>query len=259
MKHIPVLIFLFLSLYATAQRTDTFEVYFALKETKLNKKTIDYLDSLIGKRLLADGKKITLLGYGDYRGSPGRNDTISAERAMAVRRYLSGKHIDSNDIVLAEGKGKIERPGMTSRDGYAPDRKVMIIAKWKASVTNNIDDLEVGEAVVLKNILFYAGRAVIMPESNPELDKLYMFMVRNKTVKIQLEGHICCTPTQRMDEELSENRAKAIRDYLVDLGISSDRINYVGYGFLHPLVQGDWWDESEQRKNRRVEMRVLSR
>lgn len=263
MKNILICLLLLPAVQSYCQGADTFDVHFALRETSLTKTNADYLDKLIKQSKIKPGQPLMLLGYADYRGTPAHNDTVSTERANSVQAYLVAKGFDKNDITQCLGKGQIARPGMTGKEGYAPDRKVQIITQGTTKM--NIKELKVNETVNLKNIFFEGGLPDIAQSSMPELENLLNFLNQNKKVTIQIEGHVCCKGINTVnegpytnDQQLSELRAKAIYDYLAAKGISKQRMKYVGYGTTKPLIYPAT-TEDQQAQNRRVEIRILSK
>lgn len=245
----------FLSCFSCARGMgpDTFAVYFALKDTTLSQPARNSMDSII--KTIADDS-IVLLGYADYRGTAGFNDTISLQRALNVQQYLTAHGIDKKNITVCIGKGKIERPGMTGKTGNAPDRKVLIILSHVKRATS-LDKLKVNEAIALHNISFYPGSPEVLPTSLPELDMLYTFMAQNKIVHIQIEGNICCWHAG-LHELLSEARARTVYVYLMNRGIEPERMSYIGLGFTHPISYLEE-TEADRQKNRRVEIRIISK
>lgn len=265
-RNMKISVLFILTLFAFScygQEADTFMLHYALRETTLNKTNRAVLNKLIYGKKITPGMKFTILGFADYRGTGPHNDTVSSERAMNVLAYLVSKGFDKKDITDCVGKGKIERPGMTGINGNAPDRKVLIITPHATHI--DINTLEVNETVTLKNIQFEGGLPDIEQSSMPELENLLNFMTRNKKVNIQIEGHVCCKGIKTVSEgpysddmQLSALRAKAIFDYLAAKGISKTRMKYVGYGTSRPLVYPAV-TEDDQTKNRRVEIRILSK
>ncbi len=131
----------------------------------------------------------------------------------------------------------------------------------------DLTSISLNEAITLKNLLFYGDRHEVLPESMGELENLYKLMKENNMVKIQIEGHICCMDPKdgndKKDEDnsgwLSETRAKAVADYLIEKGIPASRLKHKGFGNLKPLVPFPEKNESDRVKNRRVEIRIISK
>ena len=261
MKNLLLLCLLFCATYGYSQRTDTFTVHFALKETTVSTTSAAAINKLISKKKIKPGQPLLVLGYADYRGTTEHNDSVSTDRAMSVQDYLVSKGFSKSDIQTA-GKGKIDR-AMTAKGGYAPDRKVLIITQTTTDL--DINKVAVNETVTLKNIFFEGGLPDILPASMPELQNLIEFLNTNKSVHIQIEGHVCCkgmttsnTGPYSNDIDLSKLRAKAVYTYLAAKGIAKDRMKFEGFGTTRPKVYPAN-TEDDQQANRRVEIRILSK
>lgn len=114
--------------------------------------------------------------------------------------------------------------------------------------------IEVGESIQLKNVFFAQSKAVLLPESYPELDRLVRIMKENETIEIQLEGHTDGRGDPKANLILSEQRVEAVKQYLVSKGISEKRIVGKGYGGTKPRVSND--TEENRKLNRRVEFKI---
>ncbi|HEY1038096.1 MAG TPA: OmpA family protein [Bacteroidia bacterium] len=115
--------------------------------------------------------------------------------------------------------------------------------------------LEVGSTIRLNNIFFDFGKATLRPESYPELDRLVTYMADNKGMVIELSGHTDNVGSDDANLKLSDDRAKAVTEYIVAQGIAADRIKAIGYGETKPIGTNDT-DEGKQL-NRRVEFTIL--
>jgi len=122
-----------------------------------------------------------------------------------------------------------------------------------------IDRINVGERVgdrfVLKNIYFDYDKATLRPESKPELDKLLALLKKIPSLKVEISGHTDNKGSEEYNLKLSEDRAKAVVDYLVAAGIDPTRLTYKGYGFSQPIASNET-DEGRQL-NRRVEFKII--
>lgn len=115
--------------------------------------------------------------------------------------------------------------------------------------------IEKGAKVVLNNIFFETGKATLSPESRVELGKAIDLMKTNPTMKIEVGGHTDNVGDDASNMKLSHDRAKAVREYLVQGGIAPDRVQSKGYGESNPVAGND---TSEGRKaNRRTEFIIL--
>ena len=107
---------------------------------------------------------------------------------------------------------------------------------------------------MLRNVFFASGSALLDDRSRHELQRLFDLLQDQPTLRIRIGGHtddVGETDNQR----LSEARARAVRDYLVDEGISAEWLNYRGYGESRPLQPGN--SEAARALNRRTTVEVL--
>lgn len=114
--------------------------------------------------------------------------------------------------------------------------------------------IETGTKVTLKNIYFNVSKFDLKTESFPELDRLAQLMRENPAMSIRLEGHTDTVGDFDANVELSRNRVNEVKRYLVSKGISSDRIETIGYGPSRPINTNKGL--KERPENRRVEMVV---
>ncbi|MEL6987561.1 MAG: OmpA family protein [Bacteroidota bacterium] len=107
----------------------------------------------------------------------------------------------------------------------------------------------------LKNIYFERTKSVILRESYKELDRIAQILMRNKEIKIQVEGHTdnVGDPSDLM--ALSEERTVAVKKYFIKKGIDGKRIKVIGYGATRPLMENS--SEAKKWRNRRVEIKVI--
>ncbi len=117
--------------------------------------------------------------------------------------------------------------------------------------------VEVGKEIVLRNIFFDFNKATLRPESKAELENLTQLMRENPTLKIEISGHTDNVGSAAYNKTLSEQRAKAVVDYLIAAGIAADRLTSVGYGFDKPIASNAT-DEGRQL-NRRTEFKIISK
>ncbi|MFH1322162.1 MAG: OmpA family protein [Bacteroidota bacterium] len=117
--------------------------------------------------------------------------------------------------------------------------------------------LIVGTKIVLNNIFFDHDMATLRPESTSELNRLVNVMKDNPSIKIEISGHTDNTGSDAYNQKLSENRAKAVVDYLIQKSITTERMEYKGYGESVPIATND--TEEGKQLNRRTEFEILSK
>ena len=120
-----------------------------------------------------------------------------------------------------------------------------------------LQPIEVNAAIVLKNIFFDFNKFDLKPESQVELDRVVQLMQDNPTVKIQIEGHTDNIGNAADNMKLSENRAKAVVNYLVSKNISITRLTAKGFGATKPIADNS--TEEGRAQNRRTELKVVAR
>jgi outer membrane protein OmpA-like peptidoglycan-associated protein len=117
--------------------------------------------------------------------------------------------------------------------------------------------VKVGSKIILKNIFFDFDKTTLRPTSTAELDRLVKMLNDIPTLKIEISGHTDNVGSEEYNKNLSEGRAKAVVDYLVNKGVRSDRLKFAGYGESKPIKTND--TKEGRQLNRRTEFEVLSK
>ncbi len=116
-------------------------------------------------------------------------------------------------------------------------------------------DLKEGQVIRLKNVYFQADSSSITSDSYEALDNIFEFLSANKDVTIEVGGHTNSRPQHDYADNLSNLRAKAVMQYLVDKGIEPRRIKYKGYGKRQPIATNS--TVAGRKLNQRVEIKIL--
>ncbi len=129
---------------------------------------------------------------------------------------------------------------------------------FRSKVQRNIElePISLGASLVLRNIYFDTGRWDLLPDSYAELERLIYFLDINARVVIEVSGHTDNTGDKEDKIELSLNRANAVKNYLIDRGIASDRLVVKGYGMYKPIASNETY--MGRQRNRRVEFMIIS-
>jgi OOP family OmpA-OmpF porin len=104
------------------------------------------------------------------------------------------------------------------------------------------------------NIQFDFDSPILKTESFPILDKAAAAMKADPSVKFVLNGHASSEGTPQHNQELSVQRANAVKTYLVNSSVSESNLTVVGYGDTRPVSNND--TEAGRVLNRRVEIKV---
>jgi outer membrane protein OmpA-like peptidoglycan-associated protein len=115
-----------------------------------------------------------------------------------------------------------------------------------------LNPLEVNAKIELRPIYFQQSKAIILEESYGELERLATLLLETPKLHIRIEGHTDNVGKAEDLLRLSEERAEAIRDFLIKKGCAASRIETKGFGAKFPISDNN--SEELRSKNRRVEV-----
>ncbi|MES2140321.1 MAG: OmpA family protein [Bacteroidota bacterium] len=118
-----------------------------------------------------------------------------------------------------------------------------------------LQKVEVGKKIVLNNIFFDSNESTLRKESFSELERAVKLMNDMVSLQIEISGHTDNIGSSKSNRQLSELRAKAVKDYLVSKGCDEGRLKYKGYGSVQPISTNN--TEIGRQMNRRTEFKVL--
>lgn len=137
-----------------------------------------------------------------------------------------------------------------------PELKVEVIPDVEEEDEKfELEKIDRDSSIVLKNILFEFDKAVLLPESHKELNRLFEFMQENDSISILFEGHTDNIGSHEYNMELSLRRAEAVGSYLIKKGIDPERLSWKGYGKTRPVSLNK--TEEGRQLNRRVAFRII--
>jgi OOP family OmpA-OmpF porin len=108
---------------------------------------------------------------------------------------------------------------------------------------------------VLTGVTFDTSKWEIKSRFYPILNSVFTILQNNPNLKLEIEGHTDSRGSAEYNQRLSDNRARAVMDYLVARGIASNRLSARGYGFERPAASNA--TAAGRAQNRRVELRPL--
>ncbi len=117
--------------------------------------------------------------------------------------------------------------------------------------------IEAGSKIVLENIFFNTGSAELQPSSTIELEKVIQLLRENQMLRIEIIGHTDNIGKDADNLTLSNNRAKAVVDFLIGKGVAPRRLSAKGLGATQPLATND--TEEGRAQNRRTELKVIAK
>ncbi|MCX7696409.1 MAG: OmpA family protein [Bacteroidales bacterium] len=121
----------------------------------------------------------------------------------------------------------------------------------------NLQPIETDEEYVIENIYYDFDKATLRPESKIELDKLVKLLKENPNLLVEINSHTDERGSHEYNIKLSQARAESVVNYLIEHGISSDRLIAKGYGKTRPVIPHARTEE-EHQVNRRTSFRILN-
>ncbi|MCZ2100391.1 MAG: OmpA family protein [Chitinophagales bacterium] len=118
------------------------------------------------------------------------------------------------------------------------------------------DKVKQGQIIEIKNLYFAMDSFNISKNSYDVLEDIYVFLMTNKKVVVEIGGHTNNIPSDEYCNRLSTARAKSVAEYLIGLGVSPEKIQFKGYGKMKPIA--DNRTPLGRSKNQRVELKILS-
>lgn len=122
-----------------------------------------------------------------------------------------------------------------------------------------LDKIYKNREITLDNIYYDFDKSDIREDAKPTLNLLARTLRENPTIKIQLNSHTDCRGNDRYNEDLSQRRAQSAVDYLISLGVGSERLTAKGYGESQPAVicVCNQCSEADLQANRRTTFKIL--
>lgn len=208
-------------------------------------------------------KVLRAMPTGTYKGRVVDFDTKKGIKAEIIFRSKTERDSFSTDE-NGEFITKLPLGEVIGFDVYAPcyffENRMFRIERT-GELEFALPKVKKGAVFPIKNLYFVGNKAVLLPKSEPTLPRLLAFMKRNDCGIVEIAGHINQPNRppvipESWDYKLSVRRAQLVYDYLLENGITADRMTYQGYGnsqMIHPTAR----TEEKQAMNRRVEIRVI--
>ncbi|MCP4808923.1 MAG: OmpA family protein [Proteobacteria bacterium] len=133
--------------------------------------------------------------------------------------------------------------------GTAPEAMVVELKDTNVEVEGDT-------VVILQKVQFDTGRATIKEASFPLLDEVAnVLLINPQIVRVEIQGHTDNVGTDETNKKLSQRRAQAVRDYLIDAGVKKSRLVAEGKGSTEPVESND--TEAGRSANRRVQFEIV--
>ncbi|MNU93369.1 flagellar motor protein MotB [compost metagenome] len=187
--------------------------------------------------LKIDHGKVHLISYTDTVGSTLYNKNLASRRLLAVSKLIDSTNIRNFTMDSTNQNEKRKKTNLTDESFRRVDVLIYSVEP----------KIKLGTPVNLR-INFNPQTVNFIPSSIENLKTLQLLMEMDTTLKIKLNGYVCCQP----DLILSLHRAEKVKSYLIDHGIHANRISCYGYSNTVALVPET--SEDNKKMNRRVEV-----
>ena len=227
------------------------------------------LDGVVGSREDRDRAADSVIRQ--VAGLRGLTNNLRSQEAVCAEAVLDSlKALVDSDPSESQISYLVDENCNVTLTGWVPTDELKDgIAKLASAtpgvqvVTNNV---EVGypkkkvsdiliEILRVQNIFFDHNKWSIRRESLVSLDKIADVLKKYPDVRVRIEGHTDAVDTEQYNQWLSNQRANAVRDALVQRGIGKERLEAVGYGESRPIATND--NPEGRAENRRIEFKVL--
>ena len=202
--------FLLFTSFQLSAQTDTIKIYFDIGASEAS--TQELLKLNVDK---SDWQKVDLISYTDYLGSEKLNNQLSINRSREIRSRLVQYGLNTSILGVVKGEG-ITGQTLSSSKGIQENRRTDIIITKKPSkpiaeaeeikempsenkepieeieLKSQIESANIGDQMVLKNMVFLPGQHFLTETSLRPYNKLFETLQQNPELKIKIEVHICC-------------------------------------------------------------------
>lgn len=226
--------------------------------------------------------------YVSYQNSIGAADIFRSKLPKALRpnpvAMIKGRVLDAETNLPLEAKidyenlSKNKKEGIAKSDGKSGEYSIILptgaaygflgIAEGYFSVSQNLDlstlseykeivqdiklvPIKKGQTIRLNNIFFDPNKFTLRSESTSELNRLLKLLKERPTMKIEIQGHTDDVGSESSNLTLSQNRSKAVYDYLIKNEVIASRLATKGFGESKPLVANT--SAENKQLNRRVD------
>lgn len=194
--------------------------------------------------------------------SKARTDTalaVAKRKVAAARLEELGEIKNKEQLKARELEIQMEQQ---ARDEALRDKEAALMERENAlakadALRKELEDLQAmkterGMVITLGDVLFSFGKTDLLPGAMNTIDKLAKFLAEYPNKTVLIEGHTDNIGSEEYNQNLSEQRALAVKSALIQVGVDASRIDTVGLGESSPITDNS--TEAGRLKNRRVEI-----
>ncbi|MCH2023580.1 MAG: OmpA family protein [Saprospiraceae bacterium] len=216
------------------------------------------LSSLIctGQQKLIPTENLALLNVkvANMEMNPRPNDHIIFEGINSKKKFTGQSDESGNfQILLPEGDNyKIKIQGLSKQIDF--DK--VNIPEQEGTITGDlVIKYRPERSFTLHDVHFETGKSTLLPASYPTLNELVEAIKIKKDLRLEIAGHTDSIGDDESNQILSQNRAQAVVNYLINKGINKSKLTAKGYGEKQPIATNE--TKEGRKENRRTEARIL--
>ena len=183
-----------------------------------------------------------------------QSDSDKAKSDMADSQAASANALSAAQADAEQSRLAAQQSQLSAQQAEAD--KVAMRARLAEQLNSILQtrDTARGLIVSMSDVLFDTGKYSLKPGAREKLAKVAGILLAYPGLNIEVGGYTDNVGSDEMNQTLSENRARSVRDYLVQQGVSADAVTARGFGETLPVASND--DSAGRQQNRRVELLV---
>jgi outer membrane protein OmpA-like peptidoglycan-associated protein len=184
-----------------------------------------------------------------------RRADAEADRVIALAERRAAEDA-AERARLAAQQAEAQRLEAESLRQRAEDEKRELRAELMRQLNLILETRDTARGLIINvsDVLFDTGRYTLRPGAREKLAKISGIILAHPGLKLEIEGHTDSVGSEEYNQQLSENRAGAVRDYLLQQGISINNLTARGLGETTPVASNE--TSAGRQQNRRVELVV---
>ncbi len=196
------------------------------------------------------GLRFFIEGHTDSLSTPEKDKRLSKERVGTVIKYLESLNIKKYRFD-GTGFGSERLLVLSDYDENKSKNRRIELIRTDINESGLRDALDKNGKAIL-HIRFDTGKATLRPEEYEIVEEMAKLLNSDEKLNLSIEGHTDDVGSSEANNKLSLERARTIRNGLIEMGIASKRLKIAGYGSMRPLVMNN--SAENRAKNRRVEI-----
>jgi len=180
--------------------------------------------------------------------------TVAANRAKAEAQAEADRAArERNDAEAARVLALAQEQATRTQ---AEEEKMQLREQLRQQLNLILETRETARGLIvnMSDVLFDTGKYSLKPGAREKLAKISGIILPHPGLKLEVEGHTDSVGSDEYNQRLSEQRANAVRDYLVSQGVSAEAVTALGFGKTRPVT--DNGSAAGRQQNRRVELVV---